>query len=92
MWEIKTVYDKEIAVFNYSPSDWAEEDINLADFDDTFNVIFSMGTKNGNIKEDFNWFDNPYIVANVYEVVENETKTKATLKKSENVELIKCED
>jgi len=36
-------------------------DVNMGDFDDSFNVAFGV------MASEFNWFDNPYVSANVYE-------------------------
>jgi len=53
----------------------------LNDFDDTFNMVFDIRNKN------FNWFDNPYISPNVYEVDHNNEP-----KLSKNIKLKKCDD
>ena len=53
----------------------------MADFDDTFNMFIGITDK------DFNWYDNPYISANVYEVDENFQTTI-----SSNLKLSKCEE
>ena len=65
----------------YSISDQIvdEEDImnkTMKDFDDTFNLI--IGIK----KADMNWFDNPYIEANVYQ-----TKEDWVIKKRDDIKL-----
>ena len=72
VFEIKAVINKKIDVFDYSPSDWPyNETTKLADYADTFNVIFSISSNANDTK--FDWFNNPYITANVYEVVEDST-------------------
>ena len=48
----------------------------MKDFDDTFNLI--IGIK----KADMNWFDNPYIEANVYQ-----TKEDWVIKKRDDIKL-----
>ena len=48
----------------------------MKDFDDTFNMI--IGIKN----TDINWFDNPYISANLYQTAED-----WSIKKNEDIQL-----
>ena len=36
-------------------------DVNMGDFDDSFNLAFGV------MGDPFDWFDNPYVSANVYE-------------------------
>lgn len=59
--ELMNMYTREISVFTYSPTDQKIENFNFADYDDSFNMIFGITAPQ------FNWFDNPYINATVYE-------------------------
>ena len=52
------------------------KNLTMKDFDDTFNLI--IGIKN----KDMNWFDNPYISANVYQ-----TKEDWAIKKREDIKV-----
>ena len=52
----------------------------LAEFDDTFNMFIDIR------KKDFNWFDNPYIRPNIYEINEN---LQSTLSKNIKFQICK---
>ena len=60
--EINKMHNRDVSVFSYSPKGATESSLNLTNYLDSFNMIIALEGA-----EDFNWFDNPYISATIYE-------------------------
>ena len=62
------------------------KDVNLGENDDTFGIVLGIDLKKG---REFDWTDNPYIRANVYEKNSyKHHKEKTTL--SKDLKMVKC--
>ena len=60
--EINKVHNRDVSVFTYAPRGATESSLNLTNYLDSFNMIIALEGA-----ENFNWFDNPYISATIYE-------------------------
>ena len=83
--EIKTFTQLPRDPYEVKPGE-DEKEIVLGDFESSFNFVIKCNEKSGK----FDWFDNPFISAAVYEKVI--VKNKPIIRKAADVELQYCKD